>query len=87
LARSHRCRTRAPNCGIAEIAYGIERIRPEERAKRLEAGLAEWRRRYVDRIYGLTEEAALATAPSRLATRNTKDFAHTGLELISPWDF
>jgi predicted nucleic acid-binding protein len=49
-----------PTVTIAEIAYGIERIRPDERAQRLEAGLAEWRRRFVDRIYGLTEEAALA---------------------------
>lgn len=45
---------------IAEIAYGIEKIRPDQRALRLEAGLAEWRRRFVDRIYGLTEDAALA---------------------------
>jgi predicted nucleic acid-binding protein len=45
---------------IAEIAYGIERIRPDQRALRLEAGLGEWRRRFADRIYGLTEDAALA---------------------------
>jgi predicted nucleic acid-binding protein len=45
---------------IAEIAYGIERIRPDERAARLEAGLFEWRQRFSDRIYGLTEQAALA---------------------------
>jgi predicted nucleic acid-binding protein len=49
-----------PTVTIAEVAYGIERIRPDERVQRLEAGLAEWRRRFVDRIYGLTEEAALA---------------------------
>jgi len=44
---------------IAEIAYGIERIRPDERAARLDAGLFEWRRRFADRIYGLSEQAAL----------------------------
>jgi predicted nucleic acid-binding protein len=49
-----------PTVTIAEIAYGIERIRPDERARRLETSLAEWRQRFVDRIYGLTEEAALA---------------------------
>lgn len=49
-----------PTVTIAEIAYGIERIRPDQRASRLEAGLAEWRRRFADRIYSLTEDAALA---------------------------
>ena len=49
-----------PTVTIAEIAYGIEKIRPDPRASRLEAGLREWRRRFADRIYGLTEEAALA---------------------------
>jgi predicted nucleic acid-binding protein len=44
---------------IAEVAFGIEKIRPEQRAMRLELGLSEWRRRYVDRIFGLTENAAL----------------------------
>jgi predicted nucleic acid-binding protein len=45
---------------IAELAFGIEKIRPEQRAMRLELGLSEWRRRYADRIFGLTENAALA---------------------------
>ena len=45
---------------IAEIAYGIAKIRPDERAARLEQGLSEWRHRFADRIFGLTEEAALA---------------------------
>lgn len=44
---------------IAEIAYGIARIRPDERAARLERGLAEWRRRFAARIFPFTEEAAL----------------------------
>lgn len=45
---------------IAEIAFGIEKIRPEERAARLEQSLSEWRRRYAGRIFGLTEDAAMA---------------------------
>lgn len=45
---------------IAEIAFGIAKIRPDERATRLELGLLEWRRRFTSRIFGLTEDAALA---------------------------
>jgi len=45
---------------IAEIAYGIQKIKPDQRADRLERGLEDWRRRFADRIFGLTEEAALA---------------------------
>lgn len=45
---------------IAEIAYGIQKILPDQRAKRLELGLSDWRRRFADRIFSLTEEAALA---------------------------
>ena len=49
-----------PTVTIAEIAFGIEKIRPDQRAARLEQGLIDWRRRFADRIFGLTEEAALA---------------------------
>ena len=49
-----------PTVTIAEIAYGVEKIRPDQRAARLEAGLSDWRRRFANRIFGLTEEAALA---------------------------
>lgn len=49
-----------PTVTIAEIAYGIQKIKPAERALRLEPGLADWRRRFADRIFGLTEEAAMA---------------------------
>lgn len=45
---------------IAEIAFGIAKIRPDQRAARLEQGLADWRHRFADRIFGLTEEAAMA---------------------------
>lgn len=48
-----------PTVTIAEIAYGIYKIRPDERAERLEADLSKWRRRFADRIFGLTEDAAL----------------------------
>lgn len=49
-----------PTVTIAEIAFGIQKIRPDQRADRLAQGLAEWRRRFADRIFGLTDEAALA---------------------------
>lgn len=49
-----------PTVTIAEIAFGIQKIRPDERADRLEQGLSDWRRRFSDRIFGLTEAAALA---------------------------
>ncbi|MBW9065511.1 type II toxin-antitoxin system VapC family toxin [Rhizobium herbae] len=45
---------------IAEIAFGIQKIMPDQRALRLEQGLTDWRRRFADRIFGFTEEAALA---------------------------
>jgi predicted nucleic acid-binding protein len=45
---------------IAEIAFGTGKIRPDQRAARLEQGLALWRHRFVDRIFPLTETAALA---------------------------
>lgn len=44
---------------IAEIAFGIAKIQPDQRAARLEQGLADWRHRFADRIFGLTEQAAL----------------------------
>lgn len=49
-----------PTVTIAEIAFGIQKIRPDQRAERLEQGLSDWRRRFAARIFGLTEEAALA---------------------------
>lgn len=45
---------------IAEIAFGIQKIVPDQRAVRLEQRLSDWRRRFADRIFGLTEEAAMA---------------------------
>jgi predicted nucleic acid-binding protein len=49
-----------PTVTIAEIAFGIQKILPDQRASRLEQGLSDWRHRFADRIFGLTEEAALA---------------------------
>ena len=49
-----------PTVTIAEIAFGIRKIQPDQRARRLEQGLSLWRHRFADRIFGLTEEAALA---------------------------
>jgi predicted nucleic acid-binding protein len=49
-----------PTVAIAETAFGICKIRPAERSTRLEQGLAEVRRRFAGRIFGLTEEAAIA---------------------------
>ncbi len=49
-----------PTVTIAEIAFGISKIRPDQRSVRLEQGLAEWRRRLADRVFPFTEAAALA---------------------------
>lgn len=49
-----------PTVTIAEIAFGIAKIKPDHGAARLEQGLGHWRRRFADRIFGLTEDAALA---------------------------
>jgi predicted nucleic acid-binding protein len=44
---------------IAELAFGIEKIRPDQRAVRLGSGLDAWRQRFSGRIFAFTEEAAL----------------------------
>lgn len=49
-----------PTVTIAEIAFDIQKIMPDQRAMRLEQGLTAWRDRFSERIFGLTEEAALA---------------------------
>jgi predicted nucleic acid-binding protein len=48
-----------PTVAIAEISYGIHKLPVEHRSERLVQGFAEWRRRFSDRTFGLTEEAAL----------------------------
>jgi predicted nucleic acid-binding protein len=49
-----------PTVTIAEIAFGIGKIRPDQRSTRLEEGLNGWRHRFADRIFPFTERAALA---------------------------
>ena len=44
---------------IGEVAFGIEKIRPSERARRLARDFDELRRRYAQRIFAFTERAAL----------------------------
>lgn len=49
-----------PTVTIAEIAFGICKIHPDQRGKRLESGLTDWRSRFAGRIFDFTEIAALA---------------------------
>lgn len=49
-----------PAVAIAEIAFGIQKIVPDQRSILLERGLNDWRRRFAGRIFALTEEAAIA---------------------------
>ncbi|WP_077122564.1 type II toxin-antitoxin system VapC family toxin [Agrobacterium rosae] len=49
-----------PTVAVAELAFGIQMIRPDQRADRLEEGLASWSRRFSEKMFALTEEAALA---------------------------
>ena len=44
---------------IGEIAFGIEKIALEQRARRLTSDFDALRRRYADRIFAFTEPAAL----------------------------
>ena len=44
---------------IGEIAFGVEKIAPAGRARRLASDFLELRRRYADRIFGFTEAVAL----------------------------
>ena len=44
---------------MAELAYGIAKVRPDQRALRLQRGLDQWRARFAGRIFAFTEESAL----------------------------
>jgi predicted nucleic acid-binding protein len=56
----HDAELASPMVVIAEIAYGIQKIRPDQRSDRLEQGLSDWRLRIADRIFGLTKAPTLA---------------------------
>jgi predicted nucleic acid-binding protein len=101
-----------PTVTIAEIAFGIRKTPPDQRAIPLEEGLSvdglptassgsPTRRRlpYGDIMGAAARQGHGMSAPdgmiaaiarvndARLATRNLGDFATTGLDLISPWNF
>ncbi len=44
---------------IAELAFGINKLPPDQRARRLAAGLEAWRQRFAGRVFAFTEECAL----------------------------
>lgn len=48
-----------PTVTIAEIAFGIAKMRPDERSLLLQRGLDAWRSRFAGRIFAFTEQAAL----------------------------
>lgn len=56
----HDSESALPTATIAEIAFGIQKIHPAQRATRLEKDLDDWRRHLADRIFGFNEAAALA---------------------------
>lgn len=56
---AHDAELAIPTVTLAELAYGIERIRPEQRSRRLFRGLMEWRERFADRILVFNERAAI----------------------------
>jgi len=45
---------------IAEIAFGIAKVRPDERSDLLQKGLDTWRGRFSECIFPFTEQAAMA---------------------------
>jgi predicted nucleic acid-binding protein len=53
-----------PTVTIAEIAFDIGKIRPDERASRLEQGLASWRHCFADRIFPSRKPPRSPTATS-----------------------
>ncbi len=61
---------------VAELSYGIARIRPEQRAARLDANLNAWLERLEGRIYPFDENAALICGEIRgIAARRGRPLA------------
>ena len=48
-----------PGIVIAEVAFGIHKLQPDRRAKRLMRGLDAWRQRLAGRVMAFNEECAL----------------------------
>ena len=48
-----------PSIVIAEVAFGIYKLQPDRRVKRLMRGLDAWRQRLAGRIMAFNEESAL----------------------------
>ena len=73
---------------IGEIARGIamKRKKNASDAALLEKWLEALRRGYADRLLPIDEAATAFVNRLTLVTRNTKDFADTGIALITPWD-
>ena len=61
----------------------------EEKAARLAGKFKAYRETGVlhSHVADMMIAAICALAGASLATRNTKDFTNTGIELINPWDF
>ena len=57
--RRHDAQLALSSVVIAELAFGIRKIHPDQRAFRLATGLDEWRRRFAGRIFAFTEESAM----------------------------
>ncbi len=55
----HDAELASPTVAVAEIAFGIQKIRPDQGADRLEERLVSWRHRFSDKMFAFTEEAAL----------------------------
>ncbi len=49
-----------PSIVVAEIAFGIHKLQPDQRAGRLLRGLEAWRDRMAGRIMAFNEQSALA---------------------------
>jgi predicted nucleic acid-binding protein len=56
--------SQSPTVTLAEIAYGIAKIRPDERYDLLQSGLDAWRQRFTGRIFALTKHVTMVYGAS-----------------------